>query len=173
MRRIVGYWVLFAATFAVYGAMLIKSVPALRGPNGELPFDLRPSGYSYDEAQIYLLSLSPDQARYYLQTQQLLDLAFPALACALVIWTSLWATRGKHWTLRYVAGVFAIFATAFDYLENFFVRGMLQTDPAQVTSDLVAKASMMTELKSAFGTLAYSVLLVLLIRVAWARFRSR
>ncbi|MCV6825323.1 MULTISPECIES: hypothetical protein [Halocynthiibacter] len=170
MRRVIAYWALFVATFGVYGLMVAWSLPALRVPDGSLPFDLRPRGYDYSQAQAYLTALTDAQVEYYLWTQQLLDLAFPALVTALVIWTSLWATKGRHWTLRWVAGVFAVAAMVFDYLENIAVRMMLQSDPAALDPKIAGWATMMTELKSAFGTLAYSVLLVLLIRVAWNRF---
>ncbi len=60
------FWLLFAVMLGDYLAMVLWSIPALsRDAGGLAVFDMRPGGYSFDEARAFLAALSPDGARFY------------------------------------------------------------------------------------------------------------
>ncbi len=74
------FWIMFAVMLGVYLVMVLWSLPLLMADAGGLPaFDLRPAGYSHDEAQAFLAALSPEGRAFYLDVQQWLDTAYPAL----------------------------------------------------------------------------------------------
>src|SRR5262249_46841707 len=67
-------------SFAVWGIMAFRTVAYLRRVAGGLaPFDLRPFGYTVDEARALLHALSDIGRRYYADVQLQLDTASPAL----------------------------------------------------------------------------------------------
>ena len=78
LRR--AYWLIFALMLAVYGAMVIWTLPAISdGAGGLIAFDLRPTGYSIPEARAFLSSLNDDARALYLGPQGRLDMVYPAL----------------------------------------------------------------------------------------------
>ena len=79
MPRIL-FWGLFGLTFAIYAAMLGWSLPVVAAAAGGLvPFDMRPGGYGFADAHAFLVALSPEGARFYVNIQQKLDIAYPGL----------------------------------------------------------------------------------------------
>ena len=92
-----GFWLLFAVTLAVYATMLVWTLPAITAAAGGLaPFDMRPSGYSFDEAKAFLTALSPDGKALYLDAQHKLDAAYPALLAA-TLFFAIAALAPKSW----------------------------------------------------------------------------
>lgn len=155
------YWLLVAATLALYLTMILWSLPVIQAAaNGLTPFDMRPTGYSFAEAHEFLTALSDTGLRFYQQVQHRLDAAYPVMA-AVVLVIALWRLSNT-WplVLRPVAVTFAIVGGVADALENSAVAAMLQVGPDGLTPELVADAHQWTLIKSAAMTVALLVLLV-------------
>ena len=165
------FWLVFAATLAVYATMLIWTLPSIMEAAGGLaPFDMRPLGYSYDEASEFLTALSDDGRSLYLDVQHWLDLFYPALlAATLVLATVLLTAPG--W-LRWALVVPALLGMVFDYLENFAVGRMLETAAEGLAAELVSEASRWTVLKSGFTTVSMVTVIGLLAIRLIARRRA-
>lgn len=140
------FWLTFLAAMAIYLTMVFWSVPFIVGQaGGQAPFDMRPMGYSVTDAQNFLSALSQEGRAFYLNVQQKLDLAYPALlGLALVLGLQM-ALRPPWGT---VFGLVALMATAADYFENHIVSGMLQVSPDQLDATTVQVASFLTMSKS-------------------------
>jgi hypothetical protein len=157
-------WGLVALTLAVYGTMLGWSLPTVSAAAGGLaPFDMRPGGYGFAEAQAFLVALTAAGAEFYRNVQQRLDLVYPglmALTLGLAIATAAPKAIGR-W--RWLALPLAASVALFDYLENHAIANMLDAGAAALTPELVETASRWTVLKSAATTAAMVILLVLLL----------
>lgn len=167
------YWLIVAATAAVYAAMALWSLPMIAGEAGGLaPFDLRPLGYSEAEARAFLDRLSAEGRDHYLTVQRRLDLAFPALLAAALAWTALrLPPRGWH-AVRWLVVAGAIGGMVADYAENAAVATMLATSPDAVTGETIAAASRWTRLKTLGATVALSLGVILLVRAVVVRMQS-
>lgn len=162
---------------ALYLVMGIYSLPYLAAEAGGLAmFDVRPFGYSHEEALAYLGALSPRGKEFYLNVQHPIDTAFPpvlALATALAI-AALTRPGNPHALhLPGAARVILLFAVCplmalLDLTENRLVAAMLRSDPAHVDASLTSLASTATIAKSAVVTIGLSAVLVLGI-AAWRR----
>ena len=83
VSRRVAFWALFAVTNIVYLVMVVWSLPKVsEAAGGLVPFDMRPTGYSFEEAKAFLAALGPEGTAFYLHVQQRLDLLYPALLAA-------------------------------------------------------------------------------------------
>ena len=174
----VGFWFLFAVALAVYATMLVWTLPAITAAAGGLaPFDLRPSGYSFDDAKAFLTALSPEGKALYLNVQHKLDAAYPALLAA-TLFFAIAALTPKGWGgWRWVLALTAIPGALFDYLENAAVTVMLTVGADGLTPDMAATANRWTTWKSGMTTIAMTVLLILLAAWGWqilaAKLRGR
>lgn len=174
MTARLAFWFLAGATLVVYLFMVLLTLPYIQGQAGGLaPFDLRPFGYSFDEAKAFLAALSPEGAAYYLGPQHWLDLVFPALIaatlyCALVVLLRPYMGGGG----RFLAAL-AVFVAVFDWLENRAVAGLLKAGADGITADMVATASRWTALKSGVSTLVYAAVVVLAIIAGWRLWQRR
>ncbi|MGB5067222.1 MAG: hypothetical protein WBO29_07580, partial [Albidovulum sp.] len=132
----------FAAMAAVYLVMVVWALPKIKTLAGGLdPFDMRPLGYSGDEARAFLSGLEAAGYDFYLNVQQELDTIFPGLLAIVLVWSfGHLATGAARWLLMLVS----VLAAGFDYLENVAVRAMLLAGPASVTDSMVASASRWT-----------------------------
>lgn len=168
------FWILFALAMIIYLAMIAWTLPEISADAGGLPaFDLRPMGYSTEEARAFLSALSDAGRALYLGPQALLDLAYPALlAAVLTMGVTVMLRPGFRW-LRWATAAAGIAGAGCDYLENMLVRGLLRADPAAVTDSALRAASTATILKSAFSTLAFTLFLVSLAIWAWRRLRRK
>ncbi len=172
--RIPAFWLLFAVTLTVYGTMLVWSLPTVSGAaGGEMPFDMRPGGYTFDQARTFLAALTADGAAFYRDVQQRLDLFYPALSAATLFFAIVLLTPAGWGGWRWILALTAIPGAAFDYLENHAVAGMLALGADGITPDAVAAASRWTVLKSQATTLAMVVLLALLLVWAVESLRKR
>jgi hypothetical protein len=167
MRKVLFLTVLLA-TGAVYLAMVLWSLPELsRLAGGNLPFDLRPMGYTPTEARAFLAALGDEGRAFYRGVQHRLDLVFPGLfALSLILAFSRLAPRSLSLILSAVAAA----AAGFDWAENAAVAWLL-TEPTPTDAAIVT-ASRLTLLKSLCVTLAMTGLLVLLLRSGWRRWRA-
>ena len=174
MTRVGAFWLLCAATLVVYAAMLVWSLPTVSAAAGGLrSFDLRPGGYSFGEAQAFLTALTPDGKAFYLNVQQRLDLAFPALEAATLFFAILMLTPARWGIWRQILPLTAIPGAVFDYLENHAVASMLAAGPDGLTPEMVTAASRWTVFKSQSITVAMVIVLALLLLWAGQRLRRR
>jgi hypothetical protein len=165
------FWPLFAVMAAVYGAIMLWSLPHLSAMAGGLvPFDLRPTGYTPDEARALIVALGPEGRAFYRDTQLWLDAAYPALMAVVL---SLALTRLAPGGLGRVLAVIAVMGAAFDYLENATVAGMLAFDGGDFPAALAIEASRWTVAKSIAVALSQTALVILLLRAGWQRWRGR
>ena len=155
------FWLVFVVMAAVYATMLLWTLPAISAEAGGLaPFDMRPLGYSFDEARAFLAALSAEGRELYLHVQLWLDILYPVLlAATLVLAIILLTTPG--W-LRWLLIVPALLGMVFDYLENLAIGRMLEAGPNSLTEALVTEASRWTMLKSGFTTISMVAVMILL-----------
>jgi hypothetical protein len=165
---------LFTATAAVYLVMVLWSLPRIsEGAGGLLPFDLRPGGYSYEDARAFLTAIDTQATTFYLTTQHRLDLLYPPLLATSLAAGMIWAWRG--WPLWFIGSfiILGFLGAAADYAENLRVAAMLKAGPEEITAEMVAAASTASLAKAGFTTLASLALVLGLLRRAWKRMTSR
>ena len=166
------YWVVVAAAVTNYLIMILWSLPFVsETANGGLPFDMRPGGYSFDDALVFLSTIDDTGRDFYLGTQQLLDLFYPTLF-AITVSVPLVRFVPQYW--GQILATIAIAAGVFDYLENRAVAVLLTAKPDSVTEAMVATASNWTLAKSISTTIAsVALLIVLFIKgIEWMKTRK-
>lgn len=166
------YWVLVAATVTNYLIMVLWSLPLVSEmAGGDVPFDMRPGGYSFDEAQVFLTAITDAGRDFYLDTQQYLDLFYPTLF-AITAAISLNHLVPTYWGRTFV--VLAIAAGVFDHLENSAVAVMLRAGPDTITEAMVSTASNWSLAKSISTTIVLVTLMVVLCikGIAWLKTRK-
>lgn len=165
----VGFWTTFGVTMALYAAIVGWSAPYISAQAGNAAiFDLRPMGYSFEEALTFLQTLTPDGASFYRSVQLRLDLLYPVFMAATICWALLWLM--PPWKGRAVLLAAPILAMVFDYAENLFIYRMLIAGVDELTPELVAQASLFSQLKAAFSTVSFSLLLVVIVLWGYRRF---
>ena len=164
------FWALFAVMTGVYLTMVLWSLPIIvDAGQGRVPFDLRPAGYHFDYAVFFLEELSEEGRLFYLNVQQMLDSAYPALFGVVMTMAFVHLLRGYY---RIIAIGFALAGMVFDYLENAAVAVLLLAGPrGYFTPEMVARASMWTQAKSVTVTVALLMLISGLV-MAWRRKRK-
>jgi hypothetical protein len=166
-------------SFAVWGVMMFWTLAYLRRTAGGLaPFDLRPFGYTPEEARALLYALSEIGRAYYADVQLQLDTVFPALYAfsrgLLLLWLTApgrTAARPLPLVARLVLLLLPLATASFDYLENEGIAAMLAAGP-QVSDEVVERTSFWTRAKS-FAALATELLCVILAAIAFVRWRHR
>jgi hypothetical protein len=162
-------WLVTLLMVAVWLAMLLVTMPHLETLTGGLKiFDMRPLGYTFDEAETLLTRLGYDGRIDYQYDQQTLDTFLPALVFLTVSgWQIVLArklaainTRLPNWLMAVLIIVNLIGAMA-DYGENGAVRQMLVAGPDALSQQMVDAASGMTLAKSLLNTLSYMLLLAM------------
>jgi hypothetical protein len=166
------FWSVVVATIGVYATMILWSIPTISAEAGGHPiFDMRPTGYTLDEAERFLRALTPEGANLYLDVQHRLDLVYPALLAVSTGWALIRLV--PRWRWRFVLLLVPIPGMVFDYLENHAVSAMLAAGADGLTVEIVARASMFSRLKAAFTTLSLVLLLILVFVGAFRWWRSR
>lgn len=168
------YWIVVATTLGVYATMLLWSIPRISAEAGGLPvLDLRPGGYSFEEARAFLAALSPQGAAFYATVQHRLDTAYPALLALTLAWSILRLAPAGWGIWRWVLAATAIPGMVFDYLENLAVSALLALGPEGITPQMVEAASFRSQAKAAATSVSMTILLVLLAFWAFQRWRGR
>lgn len=166
------YWAIVLITLINYLVMLLWSLPKLSSmAGGKVPFDMRPGGYSFEEAVGFVSAIDANGRDFYLNTQHLLDTFYPALlAASLAI--GFFRLLPRYW--GWLMATISIMAGVFDYLENAAVANMLMIAPGDLTPDLVSTASNWTIVKSVSTAVALLTLVILLglNTVQWIRKRA-
>jgi hypothetical protein len=130
---------------------------------------MRPGGYGVDEARAFLTALSAEGREFYLRVQHRLDLVYPPLMALATGWALVrLAPGGGAWRLMALVPVLGM---VFDWLENAAVARMLAAGPEGLTAEMVARASLMSQLKAGFTTVSLSLLLIFL--ALWALRRGQ
>jgi hypothetical protein len=166
-------------SFILWGVMVFGTLAYLRRVAGGLePFDLRPFGYTPEEARALLHALSDIGRAYYADVQLQLDTAYPALyalsRALLLFWvTAPGRTAERPLPLPARLALLALpLATAwFDFFENEGIAAMLAAGP-QASDELIERTSFWTRAKSLVG-LATELLCVILAAIAFVRWRHR
>ena len=171
-QHIATFWALFVVTTLVYAVMVLWSLPKIsEAASGLAPFDMRPIGYSLDEATAFLTALTEEGRSFYLSTQHRLDLVYPPLL-ALTLALGLWIMAPVRAVILLLALVAVpLLAMIADLAENWFVSWMLKTPPQALSEDLVAMASAATFVKSMLTTVAMSLLLLFTAWWGWRKWR--
>jgi hypothetical protein len=164
------FWMLFAAMMAVYLTMALWTLPTIsRDAGGLIPFDLRPMGYSPEEARAFLAALGEQGRALYLGPQKWLDLAYPG-QLGLVLGYALWhMAPARPAGLRLALVTLPVIASTFDYLENIRVAGMLLAVPGSLTDRMIEAANFATVMKSGFASAAFVALLVAFVWRLWRK----
>jgi len=166
-------------SFALWGVMVFWSLAYLRRTAGGLePFDLRPFGYTPEEARALLFALSSIGRNYYADVQLQLDTAYPALYAIsrglLLFWLTApgrTAARPSLRRTRLPLLTWPLVTAWFDYFENEGIAAMLAAGP-QAGDELIARTSFWTRAKSIAG-LATELMCIILAAIAFVRWRHR
>lgn len=167
------YWLLVLATVGIGLVMTFWTIPLIAQSAGGLaPFDVRPTGYSFEDAQQFLSALTVDGLSVYQRAQYQLDTAFPVLQGLVLVIALRWFSQTWHVLARVVLVVFPIIGAVADYLENSAVLEMLVAGAEQVTPEMVATANGWTVIKSTTITVSMVALLGFLLMALVRRLRS-
>ncbi|SPF80338.1 hypothetical protein [Pseudoprimorskyibacter insulae] len=152
---------------SIYVIMIKVTLAHIEAVSGQVPFDMRPFGYSAAEAATLLKALGAEGRAYYLSHQIALDTLYPAMLALTLIATICWlGQRIPNKKLAHVGIAFSVGCAVFDYAENLGVAAMILSWP-EIADPIVYATSIATMLKSALTTLA--VLLTILVVVSWTR----
>jgi len=152
----------FLLAAAIYLTMVLFTLPQIaQFANGAMAFDMRPSGYSVQEAKHFLISLGQEGRQFYLSQQLLLDVFYPALLGVFLFGSlnKLASLASGTWRMVLIgAAIISILAIGLDYAENISIAMMLLS--ADVQAGLVQTASFFTIAKSVITTAVFVVLLI-------------
>jgi hypothetical protein len=162
LKSKIPFWLVVLIALGIYVTMLAWSLPKIViDADGLMPFDMRPGGYTLEEAQAFLAALSHEGNAFYRNVQQMLDMAFPAFEALAVGWAIYLLAPFAKW--RWLLALSAVPGMLFDYLENSQVETMLKAGADGLTAEMVKTASFYTEIKSTFVSLSLMVLVVMIV----------
>jgi hypothetical protein len=131
-----------------------------------VPFDMRPFGYSPEEAARLLAALEDTGRAYYLTRQIPLDIAYPALLALTLISANIWfGSSLPNKRIIHFGAVLSVIAAVADYCENLGISMMLLGWP-QLPDTLVHASSIASSLKAFSTTMA--TLITIFIAANWA-----
>jgi hypothetical protein len=153
------------AAMGIYLLMIYLTLARIQALSGHRPFDMRPGGYSVEQANLLLDALGVSGRQYYLTRQIPLDLVYPALMALTQISLLKWlGSRGASHTLVRIGSWLSIGAAVTDYIENAGICLLILSWPD--TSDIIVLlASTATIVKS--GLTMAAVLTLILGVVFW------
>jgi hypothetical protein len=177
--RTVHVVVALIVSFALWSVMVFWTLAYLRRVAGGLePFDLRPFGYTPEEARALLFALSSIGRNYYADVQLQLDTAYPAVYALsrglLLFWVTApgrTAARPLPLPARLALLILPLATAWFDYFENEGIAAMLAAGP-QAGDEIIERTSFWTRAKSLAG-LATELVCVILAAIAFVRWRHR
>lgn len=152
---------------AIYVLMISVTLAHIETVSGQVPFDMRPLGYSPKDAATLLEALGAEGREYYLTYQIALDTLYPAMLALTLIATFSWFGRRMPGSKLVRLGIIlSVGCALLDYFENIGIAAMIWNWP-EVSIALVYAASAATIAKSALTTLA--VMVALRIGFLWVR----
>jgi hypothetical protein len=153
----------------IYALMIGVTLAHIEVVSGQVPFDMRPLGYSPEDAAALLEGLGVAGRRYYLSRQIPLDTAYPAVLALFLV--SLMRWFGQWMPTRHLIRIgitISIGAALCDYGENLGIIAMVMRWP-DLSVPLVYASSVATVAKSILTTAA--VMISILIGAMAARHR--
>lgn len=152
---------------AIYLIMITVTLAHIEAVSGHVPFDMRPVGYSPQDATELLGGVGVEGRQYYLQRQIPLDTLYPALLALTLIFAMRWfGKRIANEQLERVGIILSVGAALCDYAENLGIVIMIQSWP-DVSDSLVYASSAATISKSVLTTLAFFCLMLIGFLWAW------
>lgn len=138
----------------IYLVMITVTLAHVQAVSNQIPFDMRPLGYTLQDATQLLAALGEDGREYYLMRQIPLDTAYPALLAMTLISTFYWlGLRLPYRWLVQVGVVLSLGAAFFDYAENLGIATMILTWP-DLSQGVVYASSFASVAKSLLTTSA-------------------
>lgn len=166
--------ILFLLAHSVLLIMMVFTFPKINAKIGAQAFDLRTFGYSQSDAELILQNLDQTTIDLYLFPQLfLLDILYPILLALflgtlIIRLTKLIWTKPKAICLNlFILPFIAMFC---DYAENILISMMI-TNLNEVSSGIVKTASILTQVKGAFTTISWIIILILF--VVWLKKRMQ
>ncbi|MBM1689891.1 hypothetical protein [Sulfitobacter geojensis] len=157
------------AAVGIYLLMIFVTLAHIETLSGLRPFDMRPGGYSVEQANSLLSALGSSGRRYYLMRQIPLDLAYPALMALTLVSLFKWLRlKDVNHRLVQIGIWFSIWAALTDYLENIGICFMILSWP-EISANIVLAASVASIVKSGFTTAA---VLIVLLGVGFSAFKK-
>jgi hypothetical protein len=146
--------------------MMAFTFPRINAQFGTQAFDLKPMGYSLEEATLMLQNLDQSTIDFYVFPQLLLlDILYPIL---LALFLSTLIIRLSNLIFvspnHIYSNLFMLpfIAMLIDYLENIMILVMI-TNPAEVSSGVIKATSIFTQMKGVFTTISWVVILILFV----------
>ena len=155
----------------IYGLMITLTLAQIEAVSGQVPFDMRPLGYSPKDAATLLEGLGTEGRRYYLSHQIPLDTAYPTLLAFTLVSLMRWLGQNMstHRLVRF--GIFlSVGAALCDYGENLGITVMILSWPG-FSAPFVYASSIATVAKSGLTTAAVIVTILIGFRAAAQRLR--
>lgn len=170
---------LLLASGVLWAVMFFGTLSHLRTlAGGAAPFDVRPLGYSYEDARAFLSAIGRAGRAYYLNPELVLDSFYPplyAVSRALALWWLTMPGRVRAGAVpllaRYALCAVPVVMAGIDGFENISIARMIWTWP-DLSADLVARASAATQVKLMFGVFTEIAMAVLAAVALW-RWRRR
>ena len=151
---------------AIYALMITVTLAHIETVSGHVPFDMRPAGYSPQDAAALLKGLGVEGRQYYLQRQIPLDTLYPALLAATLVFAMRWfGNRIAHERLVRVGIILSVGAALCDYAENLGIAAMIW-GWQNLPDALVYASGAATISKSVLTTLA--VMCLMFVGFLWA-----
>ncbi|PJI84569.1 hypothetical protein BC777_3630 [Yoonia maricola] len=158
------------AAGTVYLLMARITLAHIETVSGQVPLDLRPSGYTFHDVAELFNGLGEDGLRYYLTRQLPLDTLYPALLALTMVCTMCWFGQRLPNSKLVRTGIALSIGTAvFDYCENLGIAVMIISWP-NLSETLVRLFSVASIAKSGLTVLA--LVLLFLIALRWIRQRK-
>ena len=160
-----GIIVLFLLAHLVLLLMMVFSFPRINAKIGSQAFDLKTFGYSHEEATSMIQNLDQATVDLYIFPQLfLLDILYPVLL-ALFLSTFIIRLSNLVWkSPDHVSSnlfILPFIAMFFDYLENILIAVMITN--TSVSSSVIRVASFFTQMKGAFTTISWIIILLLVV----------
>lgn len=159
------------AAIGIYLLMVGITLNHIELLTGLRPFDMRPGGFSPQQAHALLEALGTEGRQYYLTRQIPLDLIYPALMALTLISFLKWLeSQGINRVLSNVGIWLSVGAAMADYFENAGICTMILSWP-DLADNIVHAASAASIAKAGSTTLAVLIVIICLgLRAAkWMR----
>lgn len=145
------------STLGICAVMNLYLIPVIQNSAGGMKiFDMCSFGYGFDEAKLFVSSLSPEGMQTYLHRQLPLDFVYPVVYTVFFVSALLTLCPSKK-----ILIAVPVLLMVSDYTENVLTIRMLTTD---FSRSLATFASTVTVVKTLLMVLCFLLLAVFLIR---------
>jgi hypothetical protein len=177
-------WLLFMVlSQSMLISMSIWTFPFISSrAQGREAFDMRPMGYSVDDARAFLGAIDKKGISFYKEIQLPLDIVYPLLICLFILCTLVILARalnggrlsGEFKAPRWLSWLMTIplLGMLSDYFENICVFMML-SNPLRVSDIIIHAANFFTLAKSISTTINWSSVIALAIMALVANIKTR